>query len=385
MTIASLLGGAPSPETRLLVLCARRNLDARAREELIRLSTPALDWDELIAAAEEQRVVPLLARHLRTHCAELVPPAAAATLYALSHTVARENLVLTRELLRILGQFEAQSIAAFPFKGPALAAQIYGDLTLRQFDDLDIWIRAEDFLRARAHLMAEGYQPYLPPPEHTLPHFTGIHHEYGLIGADNGVHVELLWKIIERPFSFPRQVEALWQELEPLRLVNRSVQALPLDTLLLCLCVHGSKHLWERLIWVADVAETIRARGDQDWAPLLARAEQLGAGRMLRLGLYLANQILDAPLPTPVLEGCGKDREMLELAEVSARLLLGEEGMTDELYHTKHLYQMRMLERLQDRLLVVGRYAYNLGRPLHVLNKYGLDPLRHLFGGANRR
>jgi hypothetical protein len=41
---------------------------------------------------------------------------------------------------------------------------------------------------------------------------------------------------------------------------------LSLENLLLVRCAHGSKHLWERLGWICDVAELIRVRKEKsDW------------------------------------------------------------------------------------------------------------------------
>jgi len=61
--------------------------------------------------------------------------------------------------------------------------------------------------------------------------------------------------------------------------------------------VHGTKHRWERLRWICDVAELIRVREDVKWETLMRVAESLGSRHMLSLGLYLAHDVLGAPLP----------------------------------------------------------------------------------------
>jgi hypothetical protein len=61
--------------------------------------------------------------------------------------------------------------------------------------------------------------------------------------------------------------------------------------------VHGSKHHWERLAWICDVAELVKTRTDLNWSVLLKRAAATENDRMLFLGLSLANRLLDAPLP----------------------------------------------------------------------------------------
>src|SRR6185295_14836569 len=94
--------------------------------------------------------------------------------------------------------------------------------------------------------------------------------------------------------------------------------------LVLSLCVHGSKHLWERLAWICDVAELVKTRTDLNWSVLLERAVSTGNERMLFLGLYLANNLLDAPLPLHVESKVAKEKMVPSVAnEVSERLFSG--------------------------------------------------------------
>jgi hypothetical protein len=69
------------------------------------------------------------------------------------------------------------------------------------------------------------------------------------------------------------------------------------EDLILFLCVHGAKHEWDQLIWVCDVAETIRAYPGLDWTTVQQRAAETGSLRMLQLGLFLAHEIAGVGLP----------------------------------------------------------------------------------------
>ena len=55
--------------------------------------------------------------------------------------------------------FEKYDIQALAFKGPTLAQNAYGDITLRQFGDLDILIRKKDRSRMVSILLNEQYIP----------------------------------------------------------------------------------------------------------------------------------------------------------------------------------------------------------------------------------
>ena len=47
---------------------------------------------------------------------------------------------LAKKLLEILALLDREGVRAIPFKGPTLAVKAYGDLTLRPFSDLDIFV-----------------------------------------------------------------------------------------------------------------------------------------------------------------------------------------------------------------------------------------------------
>ena len=71
---------------------------------------------------------------------------------------ARHTLRLTGDLLQVLARFESQGITGIPLKGPVLARLAYGDVSLRQFADLDILVSRADMEKVRELLVAGGYR-----------------------------------------------------------------------------------------------------------------------------------------------------------------------------------------------------------------------------------
>jgi hypothetical protein len=78
--------------------------------------------------------------------------------------------------------------------------------------------------------------------------------------------------------------------------------------------VHGSRHLWERLAWVADIAHLLQARREVDWSTLLKRADLAKAQRMFLLGLHLAGVLFDASLPSVVKDRITSDKRVDSIA-----------------------------------------------------------------------
>ncbi|MEO8342158.1 MAG: nucleotidyltransferase family protein, partial [Nitrospirota bacterium] len=65
------------------------------------------------------------------------------------------------------------------------------------------------------------------------------------------------------------------------------VRGMAPEEFLIILCLHGSKHGWERLKWVADVAELLRSQWI-NWKRVFSTAAERKCHRMLLLGLALA-------------------------------------------------------------------------------------------------
>ena len=145
-------------EVEVLLACARTPRRSDTADQIRALLREETDWKYLLRVAREHRVVPLLFSHLNATCPEAVPEAALNELRNHSHENTRRNLLLTGELLKLLNLFEAHGICVIPFKGPTLAAMAYGNLALREFDDLDILVRKQDVPRAEELLVSMEYR-----------------------------------------------------------------------------------------------------------------------------------------------------------------------------------------------------------------------------------
>jgi len=321
---------ASGAENELVLLCARTKADAEtsARIKTITGSPDEVDWDYVYQLARRHSVLPLIYSQLNALARASVPPAQLARLKENYRDNAARNLLLTAELCRILETFEAAGIEAVPYKGPALALYAYGNLALRRFVDLDLLVRKADTIRAKDVLTAKGFLPSTPWTKAQQTLLLRTQHNLSLSREEGRLVVELHWEVASSLFASSLQAEEFWGRLETMRLNNIAVKSLSAEDLLLSLCVHGSKHLWERLAWICDVAELLKTRTDLDWSVVLERAASTGNARMLFLGLYLANRLLDAPLPDTVMTKLEAVRSVVFLAnDVLKRLFSGAEAV----------------------------------------------------------
>jgi len=380
----------PSPEKRLLVCCARTKLTPEVATTIREILAGPLDWDFLLWEAEENSITPLLDRHLSAVAPGAAPPAAQEQWKKTCRANTVRCLYLTAELINILRIFHSQNIAAIPYKGPVLAAQAYGDVALREFEDLDIILRQSDVPKAHAIIVSLGYKPkfdWILSPGAAASLVPG---EYNYRDESRRAMVELHTEITLRHFPIKPDLDAFIRNLVPVRVSNRDMLTFAAEDLLPMLCIHGSKDFWERLSWMADVGELVQSHPALDWDRVLRFAQPLNATRMLNLGLALAAGVLGASLPPEISARVKADRVAGEVAaEVRQRLLTRPFRTLDAA--GRFQFRRRMLAgkfdgwRYAMRLAVVPSEddwermrlpralapLYVALRPLRLLQKYG--------------
>jgi Uncharacterised nucleotidyltransferase len=346
-----------SAEMELLLCCARVHLHEKTLERIEVLLQQPIDWESLIRTALRHEVGPLVYTNLRRICWKAIPGNSVAELQRNFLANVQNSFFLTAELLKLLTLFETHGISAVPFKGPLLAASVYGDVSLRQFSDLDILVHKADTVRAGSLLVSQGYRSgsdygdrdnenvaYLGPKFYTFVH------------ANRRVRVDLQWRVAETYFSFSLDKESLWERLARVSVAGEAVPTFAPMDLLLVLCVHGSKHRWEKLKWICDVAEAVRVYKEEiDWGRIQQEAYRQGAERMLTLGLFLAHEFLETVLPEEVSKKVLANLGIKSVAQqVNQRLLAEVNEPPGDV--KKVIFYLRTKDRWQDRLQFCFRY-----------------------------
>jgi hypothetical protein len=283
-------------ETCLLLQCGRADLSPGRAVDVRALVDGGLDWNRVLTLAARHGLRALLYRHLTRLAPAGVPAAVLAALKDYAEKNSAFGLLLTAELLRLLAALEEHGVEAMPFKGPALAQSLYGHLALRQFCDLDILVREADVWRASVVLEAQGFIADSAVPEPRRG--TLVRQDYvRLFRRDGGrTLVELHWAVAPRSFAVRFDGDAVWQRMTSMTLLGREVRRPSDEDLLPMLCVHSSRHGWDKLEHLASIAELVRRGTSFDWSVVWRRAEDMHCGRMVAFGLLLAHALFDAPL-----------------------------------------------------------------------------------------
>lgn len=342
-------------EIEILLCCTRAKMEPSHVRRLTELLDDRLDWSYLMRMAGKHSVRPLLYRHLSKYCPGKVPVSILGALREQYQGNLQRNLRFTHELCGVLRLIEKEGIHAIPFKGPTLTLATLGNLALREFTDLDVYIHEKDVGRVAALLRERGYHQHFELGRAQEAEFMRYGSEHKFRNKEGDILLEIHWRFESRYFSFLLEPSDLDGRLQTQVLGEHPARVYSPEDQFLVLCVHGAKHVWWCLRWICDLAEVIRVHTPFDWAGLLSRARVSGAERMTLLGIRLAHELLDAPIPEHVLREVTAS-PALESLVTQVRSQLGAEedfipGMMGEV-----AFHLKAKERKRDKF----RYCFRL-------------------------
>jgi hypothetical protein len=320
--MTSAVSDSACPEKQFLAYCAHSQLNPLLTEKIARLLERDLDWDYILNEAEENSITPLVSRQLHATATDRLPASAADRLKNACRANTIRCLFLSAELIKILDLFRSHGIHAIPYKGPVLAVQAYDDVTLREFEDLDVVLRQSDLPKAHEVMLGLGYRPkydWILSPDAARSTVPG---EYNYRDEERRVMVELHTELTLRHFPKPPDLDELSQRLVAVKLNEREIQTFSVEDGLAILCIHGAKDFWERFSWIADISELVTRYPNLNWDITVQRAKALNAERMLHVGLALAAGLLDTPVSSEIRRRVQADQVATGVAlEIANRLM----------------------------------------------------------------
>ena len=364
----------PTPEAALLFRCSRGRPDRAAIRALVRRG---VDWPSFLALAETHHLRGLCLRRLETICRELVPPEVMESLRPHFRRNVERNLFLTGELFRILELLEKCGIPALAFKGPVLAWWLYDHPGLREFQDLDILVDERNLARACTALQSLEY--HADTGSNGSPKIVAAGGQMSLLRKVPFVVVDLHWELAPCAMGLALNTASVLPRAQRVSLAGRMVPTLGVEDQILFCALHGGKHGWAKLAWLADLSALIENR-PPDWTRLLADARNMRLTRALHSALWLAWDLLGTPLPAPVWRALERDIGSAVLARNLAGSLWSDReaglfpaGLRCELQLTEGWG--RKAQFLWSRITEPSSEDWEMGRtarPLRLMKKYAL-------------
>jgi Uncharacterised nucleotidyltransferase len=298
--------------SNLLRAIVRPQVDG-CEETIAELVKKITCWENTIEGALQHGVLPSLYFRLAANRAAVLPEALELARIEFERN-AFHCLANAAELLEVLNAFKEAGIAAMPFKGVVLGASAYGDMMARTAGDLDVLIYYRDLQRATQILSERGYKLTTEVLEDGSPKMEN-YFEYHFERADDGMVLELRWRLeLTQPrYRHDLGMDWAWPRRKTIKLAGADVPSMDAVSGLLMLCMHGSKHGWSRLVWICDVAKLLESEPGLDWEFVQREAKRVGLTRCLALGVLLARNLVDAPVPAEVLRRLEAERSMRKL------------------------------------------------------------------------
>ncbi len=311
-------------QIQFIILCCKNEMDnndinaIRAKVTAIKnlqeisISGEIPILEKISMQAYTHGIYPLFHNALLEYASDLIDQEMRDAMTDWFQSIKDKNEIMTNELIDVIKLLEEHDILVLSFKGPLLAEMAYGDISLRQYRDLDILVHQDQAYEAGILLTNNHYVS-----EKSLAFFKhqamlDINCDLALYNKYNPVMLEIHWKLFWQRFQIKFEAEDIWKSSYTYNLKNHQIKTLPPELLLPYLCAHGSKHRWERIEWLVDIDRLVRSDIGIDWNKIIYIAKQTHTMTQLLLGLSLANELFYTPIIEKV-EDQFKEKKIISL------------------------------------------------------------------------
>lgn len=336
------------PEMQVLMLCAQRDRTEHSAVRLKRLLERPLDCKFLVEAADYHGLTPLAWFHLQG-AVEHIPEEVANRFRAVGSQVTRSNLLLASEhvkLLKLLGP------SALPYKGPLLSEYLYGNLGLRPAVDIDIIVPRGSASHAIGVLLAQAF--LMDPPLNEAQIAAAVRWGSEMTVTKPNVALDLHWAIAPGGFGLKVDLAGIVARASHRTIVGSAVLWPSAEDQLILLAVHAAKHLWRKLLWMADVSELLERERSLDFEVVLKRSREWGCERMVLITLLMGQRLFGAAVPESVRQMAENSAPVSQIAAKSIAAMLSLTDLT--LSRARHFSMLLMREQMGQKL----RYAWSL-------------------------
>lgn len=337
------------------------------------------DWPAVFRLALEHRILPLVSVRLKEP-PDLLEPEPGRRLEELFRGQARRSLLLAAELVRIVSLLEARGIPVLCLKGPALAQAAYGDLLMRQFTDLDFLVPPSYVQPAAAALQEAGFARLVPLTDKEERVHLQREDELTFRLNARGYSIDIHWAASVGPAYPALPVEELFARRGRTQVLDRRLRVLAPEDQVLYLCLHSTRHLWERLQFICDLAAVLKSQREWDWSALVHRAAAAGSRRILLLGLAIVDDVTGTNFAAKVPRNAGLDQVASLRRLVTDDLLWGGAAGLPAGSIGRERFRLQTLDGTRDRIrYLCGRLFLPTVEDVQAVPLPGfLQPLHHV-------
>ena len=230
----------------------------------------------------------------------------------LNMDLVKRNMIMTSELIKILKLLEENKIEAIPFKGPSLSQIAYGDVISRQYVDLDIVVNNSNKLKIIQILNSIEYNI---DDEVDISRNLNSISVITLFNKKNNVTIEIHWKLLSINYAINIDRIDFFSEINSIYINNYEIKIFNSEFLLVYLCIHGSKHLYERFAWINDINLLI-SKEKINWEKVFDYAKLLEIEKLICISLNISFLIFDTAIPQNIKDDAKCKKVALDIIQL---------------------------------------------------------------------
>lgn len=345
-----------SKELKLLLLLMKMDGDKSLLPNIDEIFTD-IDWNLFLQLTKHHRVHPIIYVQLKKMDKKWIPQYMIEVLRRDYYKNTFQMLYLSREMEQISRLFTENDVRMLVLKGPVLAVDFYGDVSLRTSVDLDILVPLDDLNKVKEILLDIGYinEEYFSTE---LNAWKWRHHHLDYVHPRNGIKLEVHWRLNPGPGKEPGFNE-LWERRRASSLTSYPVYYLGREDLFLFLVTHGARHGWSRLGWLLDIDKIVKQKPELETLYKLLRKYQclhIG-GQALILAAKLLNTQITEEAKTLRVEKRSRKLAQQALFYIKQMVNLHAIPVPDDVsrYHERHLFA---LMSKQQKFLFIMSFLY---------------------------
>jgi len=261
-----------------------------------------IHWEHLVMLAETEGVAGLLFHHLKNRgLIDLLSKSILRNLENTYHQTTQNTLAIVAKAVALSALLKQAQIPIVALQGLSVV-RLYRDPGLRPMLDADLMVKPGDKERLKGLLWEAGYRtPYFMYSDRLSKDglFLDIH-----------THILNLDRIQNRRYLFPEDLTPMWERAIPYFDQHDYLLVLdPYDNII-ALAAHALKHSYSRLIWLADLHESLLSLADNPdaWEEMVERARFWKQERVVLYATILMERIFDLKVPVWVKSDLGIQR-----------------------------------------------------------------------------
>lgn len=297
-----------------LLFLTQASLRGKVNEAICPESTTIQDWDAIYELSQWHQIGALLYQHLDHIGANTGSSECFNKVKEQSLNQAVFNMLFLKKSIAISSDLANHRVDSFLMKGALWAWLLYESPGLREFGDIDFFLRKESIndglkILAGHNFFPDTYRKYLLDNEKVAKLYFETDYQLPMTPTGNEIvrSLEIQWNTTYPRYHYAFGWNELTNKMMSVKVANTTLEVPSAENQFLMMIVHhAGVEQWDKLKYMADLVRILRKfAGEMDWTYIISVTKQKGFYKIMLESLGLVNILTGENY----LIYCGKDLE----------------------------------------------------------------------------